>query len=118
MALWFALSLMTIGAVFAVLWPLARKPERVEAANDLAVYRDQLEEVRRDRAAQSIGEKEAAAAEVEISRRLIATADAMPSTTIAPSGAMTWRRRIVAAAALALLPIGAAGCVCRKPCPF
>ena len=109
MALWFALSLMTIGAVFAVLWPLARKPERVEGANDLAVYRDQLEEVRRDRAAQSIGEKEAAAAEVEISRRLIAAADTMHIGTIAPSGAMTWRRRIVAAAVLALLPIGAAG---------
>ena len=109
MALWFALSLMTIGAVFAVLWPLARKPERVEGANDLAVYRDQLEEVRRDRATQSIGEKEAAAAEVEISRRLIAAADTMHISTIAPSGAMTWRRRIVAATVLALLPIGAAG---------
>jgi cytochrome c-type biogenesis protein CcmH len=109
MALWFALSLMTIGAVFAVLWPLARKPERVEGANDLAVYRDQLEEVRRDRATQSIGEKEAAAAEVEISRRLIAAADTMHISTIAPSGAMTWRRRIVATTVLALLPIGAAG---------
>ena len=89
MALWFALSLMTIGAVFAVLWPLARKPERVEGANDLAVYRDQLEEVRRDRAAQSIGEKEAAAAEVEISRRLIAAPrprplSAGPSCTTMP----------------------------------
>ena len=74
MALWFALSLMTIGAVFAVMWPLARKPGQAEGANDLAVYRDQLEEVRRDRATQSIGEKEAAAAEVEISRRFLGLA--------------------------------------------
>jgi cytochrome c-type biogenesis protein CcmH len=76
MTLWFALSLMTGAAILAVLWPLARRPNRLGSASDIAVYRDQLEEVRRDRAAGLIGEKEAAAAEREVSRRLIAAADA------------------------------------------
>ncbi|HEY2183488.1 MAG TPA: c-type cytochrome biogenesis protein CcmI [Xanthobacteraceae bacterium] len=107
MTLWFVLSLMTVGAVFAVLWPLARKPDQVGSGNDLAVYRDQLDEVRRDRASQSIGEKEAAAAEVEISRRLIAAADADDSRSAPPPEGTVQRRRAVTAAMLALLPLGA-----------
>jgi cytochrome c-type biogenesis protein CcmH len=107
MGQWLALLLMTVGAVFAVLWPLARKPRQFEAANDVAVYRDQLEEIRRDRATQSIGEKEAAAAELEISRRLIAAADAAHISRTAASGMAARPHRIVAMTALVLLPIGA-----------
>jgi cytochrome c-type biogenesis protein CcmH len=110
MTLWFALSLMTGAAVFAVLWPLARRPNRLGSASDIAVYRDQLEEVGRDRAAGLIGEKEAAAAEREVSRRLIAAADAgAADISSTPSFATTWRRRMAGCAVLVLLPIGAAG---------
>src|SRR5271166_6798227 len=109
MALWFVLSVMTCAAVAAVLWPLARRPSRSGAASDIAVYRDQLEEVRRDRAAGLIGEEEAAAAEREVSRRLIAAADAGAADIGMPSTPATLRRRTVACAALLLLPIGAVG---------
>ena len=49
---------------------------RSAGGSDVAVYRDQLEEIERDRAAGLIGEHEAEAARVEVSRRLIAAADA------------------------------------------
>jgi cytochrome c-type biogenesis protein CcmH len=110
MTLWLALAMMTGAAVLAVLWPLARRPNRLAPASDIAVYRDQLEEVRRDRAAGQIGEGEAAAAEREVSRRLIAAADASAADIgSAPSKATTRRRRMVAVAVLILLPIWAAG---------
>jgi cytochrome c-type biogenesis protein CcmH len=109
MALWFALSLMTGAAVLAVLWPLARQPGRLSSASDIAVYRDQLEEVRRDQAAGLIGEKEAVAAEREVSRRLIAAADASTADMSTPAPVPRWRRQTTGLAVLLLLPIGAAG---------
>ena len=51
------------------------------AGSDVAVYRDQLDEIARDRAAGLIGEAEAEAARVEVSRRLIAAADAAAGRT-------------------------------------
>jgi cytochrome c-type biogenesis protein CcmH len=105
MTLWFVFALMTAAATFAVLWPLAqRKPQ--PGGSDLAVYRDQLDEIDRDRAAGMIGVQEAAAARVEVSRRLIAAADAEP---VAPAGDHTWRRRTTALGALVLLPLLALG---------
>jgi cytochrome c-type biogenesis protein CcmH len=68
--------MMTVAAIFAVLWPLARRDGDWRSGSDVAVYRDQLDEIERDRAAGLIAEPEAAAAQVEVSRRLIAAADA------------------------------------------
>jgi cytochrome c-type biogenesis protein CcmI len=48
------LTLMTAVAVAAVLWPLRRR-RGLSAGSDLAVYRDQLDEIERDRAAGLIG---------------------------------------------------------------
>ena len=103
MTLWLIIALMTAAAVFSVLWPLARRTP-LRTGSDLAVYRDQLDEVERDRSAGLIGEREAEAARVEVSRRLIAAADAVAP---APAGGTRWRRRAVALAALILLPAGA-----------
>jgi len=108
MTLWLLLALMTAVAIFAVLWPLARRGDTLRSGSDLAVYRDQLEEIRHDQATGLIGESEAAAAQVEVSRRLIAAADAEATPQQPQSDlAAVWRRRTVAAAALALLPAGA-----------
>jgi cytochrome c-type biogenesis protein CcmH len=97
---------MTGAAVLAVLWPLGRRAARLAAPGEVAVYRDQLEEVRRDRAAGQIGEAEAAAAEREISRRLLAAADANAADTAdTPMLAPPRRRRVAAVAILVLLPI-------------
>ena len=104
MVLWFVVALMTAAAVFAVLWPLGRRKPR-RTGSDVAVYRDQLDEIERDRSAGLIGEREAEAARVEVSRRLLAAADtAAPARSAA---GMTFRRRVVALGALVFLPLGA-----------
>jgi cytochrome c-type biogenesis protein CcmH len=48
MILWPILTLMTLGAVIAVWWPLARRQGSVRSGSDIAVYRDQLDEIDRD----------------------------------------------------------------------
>src|SRR5690242_3394369 len=104
MTLWFVMALMTAAAIFAVLWPLSRK-KPLASGSDVAVYRDQLDEIERDRAAGLIGGAEAEAARIEVSRRLLAAADAPAA---APVAAADGRRRTVALIALVLLPLGAA----------
>ena len=76
MMLWLVLALMTAAAMCAVGWPLARAGRKPKSGSDLAVYRDQLDEISRDQAAGFIGEAEAQAASIEVSRRLLAAADA------------------------------------------
>ena len=49
MTLWFGLALMTAAAIWAVLWPLARRASQSRSGSDVAIYRDQLEEIERDR---------------------------------------------------------------------
>lgn len=114
MTLWFVFALMTAAAVFAVLWPLSRRGVSQRQGSDIAVYRDQLDEIDRDRATGLIAEAEAQAARVEVSRRLIAAADTAEAAVKAETGLDTRdrsslrRRRITAAAALLLVPTGAA----------
>ena len=107
MTLWLAFALMTAAAIFAVLWPLSRRGVAT-GGSDIAVYRDQLDEIARDRASGLIGEAEAEAAKVEVSRRLIAAADAAAADKIAGDRSPLWRRRATALTGLLLLPLGAA----------
>src|SRR5271165_5395073 len=107
MALWFALAMMTAAAVFVVLWPLGRSRVAMVVGGDVAVYRDQIDEIERDRAAGLIGRAEFDAARVEVSRRLLAAAD---EAAVPPAAATSpWRRRFTAVAAMVALPIGAIG---------
>ncbi|HVV78395.1 MAG TPA: c-type cytochrome biogenesis protein CcmI [Pseudolabrys sp.] len=106
MALWLAFALMTAAAIFAVLWPLSRSG-RMQSGSDAEVYRDQLDEIERDRSAGLIGEAEADAARIEVSRRLIAAGDVPPVTASADPTAGLWRRRTAALAALILVPFAA-----------
>jgi cytochrome c-type biogenesis protein CcmH len=103
MMLWFVIAMMTAAAIFAVLWPLARRNLN-PGGSDVEVYRDQLDEIGRDRAAGLIGESEAEAARIEVSRRLLAAAGASEP---AAAGDSPWRRRATALAALIALPLGA-----------
>jgi cytochrome c-type biogenesis protein CcmH len=105
MTFWLAFAVMTAAAVLCVLWPLARAKPALASGAEIAVYKDQIAEVSRDRAAGLIGAPEAEAARLEISRRLLAAADRAPPdrhTKDEPS-----RRRAVAAAALLAFPLGA-----------
>lgn len=103
MTLWFVFALMTVAAIFAVLWPLGRGSGGSDdvagsQAGEVAVYKDQLAEVERDLAAARIAAPEADAARVEIGRRLLAAA--ADSDVPAAKTSVTWRR---AAAVLALV---------------
>ncbi len=106
MSLWLVFALMTAAAIFAVLWPLGRRGS-AEGGSDLAVYRDQLEEIAHDRAEGRIGEAEADAARTEVSRRLIAAADAADMEALVVDAAPGGRRRAAALIGLVLLPLGA-----------
>jgi cytochrome c-type biogenesis protein CcmH len=112
MTLWIIFASMTAVAMLAVLWPLGRKAAGSPAGgNDLLVYQDQLEEIGRDRDAGLIGQVEAEAARVEVSRRLLAAADTQAAAdTPPPSAARSLRRRRAAAVAALIvvlfLPLG------------
>jgi cytochrome c-type biogenesis protein CcmH len=106
MTVWYSFALMTAAVIFAVLWPLRRAQKERGADSDIAVYRDQLAEIRRDRMSGLIGETEAKAAQVEVSRRLLAAADAVIARAAAtPVGDSLRRRRTVALIALVALPL-------------
>src|SRR5215468_9542825 len=109
MILWFALALMTGAAMAVIAWPLTRKAGALRSGSDLAVYRDQLDEIKRDHAAGRIGDSEAEAAQVEVSRRLLAAADAEAAQAAATMPTPGSRRRAVALAALLVVSFGSAG---------
>jgi len=108
MILWPILALMTLTAMAAVWWPLARRQKSVRSGSDVAVYRDQLDEIDRDETAGLVGGAEAEAARVEVSRRLIAAAEVAKAASAAavPVPASRARWATIAAAVL-LLPLGA-----------
>ena len=109
MILWPIFALMTIGAVVAVCWPLVRRQKADRSGSDIAVYRDQLEEIDRDQTAGLIGGVEAKAARVEVSRRLIAAAETAKAANAAAAPGPARRYRFVTlAATIVLLPLGAA----------
>jgi cytochrome c-type biogenesis protein CcmH len=102
MSLWFVFALMTAAAIFAVLWPLGRHGQPQQDGSEAVVYKDQLAEIDRDVAAGLIGSSEADAARVEISRRLLASADNQRDPPLASSASL---RRSAAIIALVGLPI-------------
>jgi cytochrome c-type biogenesis protein CcmH len=104
MTLWFVFALMTVAAIFAVLWPLSRSSAPQAGGNEATVYRDQLAEIDRDSAAGLIGVSEAEAARVEIGRRLLAAADGERDL---PARSNLGLRRASAVLALVALPIAA-----------
>jgi cytochrome c-type biogenesis protein CcmH len=110
MTLWIIFAVMTAAAVLAVVWPLGRKPNAATGGSDRLVYQDQLAEIDRDRAAGLIGETEAEAARVEVSRRLLAAADAeVPTAAEASAPQPVWHRRAAGLVAVTLIPAVALG---------
>jgi cytochrome c-type biogenesis protein CcmH len=102
MTLWFVFALMTVAAIFAVLWPLGRRTLPQSGGSEAAVYKDQLAEIDRDVAAGMIGPSEAEAARVEISRRLLAAVDGQRDL---PAQSNVKLRRSAAISALIGLPV-------------
>jgi cytochrome c-type biogenesis protein CcmH len=102
MTLWFVFALMTVAAIFAVLWPLGRRSQPQNDGSETNVYQDQLAEIDRDLAAGLIGSVEANAARVEISRRLLAAADTVRELPVASN---TRLRRAAAVIGLVGVPL-------------
>jgi cytochrome c-type biogenesis protein CcmH len=108
MILWCIFALMTAAAVFVVIWPLGRRVQKVGGGSDVLVYKDQLQEIDRDRSAGLIGEAEAEAARLEVSRRLLAAAEIRtPAAPPVATQRSLQRRRVTAVAALVILAFGA-----------
>ena len=104
MTLWFVFALMTVAAIFAVLWPLSRSAPPSAGGNEAVVYQDQLAEIDRDVAAGMIGPPEAEAARVEIGRRLLTAVDGERAL---PAQSNLRLRRASTVLALVGLPIAA-----------
>jgi cytochrome c-type biogenesis protein CcmH len=73
----FLLALLTTATVGVLLIPLLRARTATSGRLDgeLAIYRDQLAEIERERAAGTLPESEAAAARTEVERRILAAGD-------------------------------------------
>ncbi|WP_428676677.1 c-type cytochrome biogenesis protein CcmI [Reyranella sp.] len=87
----FLLALLTTATVAALLWPLLRMrlPARDRLSGELAIYRDQLAELEREREAGTLKPAEAAAARTEIERRMLAAGDAAAGDAAAGSASGT-----------------------------
>ncbi len=111
--LWLILGLMTLAALGLVLIPLLRREGGTAArgAYELAIYRDQLNEIERDLDRGLLSPEEAAAATVEIERHVLAAAKSDGGPTVAEAGPPTRRPAAVAAVLLALLVPAAAGSI-------
>jgi cytochrome c-type biogenesis protein CcmH len=107
MSLWLVLGAMTALAAALVAWPLLRPPRQQAGRRDyeLRVYRAQLEEVARERERGLLGEREAAAAKLEVERRMLAAdAAAHRGHDRGPTSGARW-----ALALLIALPLLAGG---------
>ncbi len=105
MILWILLAVLTAGVAAVLLMPFSRAASAVQSprAGDVEVYRDQLQELDRDREQGLIGEDESKYARAEIGRRLLAVADAGQNQATRQSEVKPRRHR-VAAAVVTLLP--------------
>ena len=105
MTFWLVAILVMVLATIALVRPLLRSQASAEpeAARGLAIYRDQLAEVDRDRAAGLISEPEAVAARTEIERRILRAAEE-PAAAPSPD---TGARVFLAGLVLGAVPAGA-----------
>ena len=86
-----AAAALCLGAVLAPLLRGAARGER-RASHDMQVHRDQLREIDTDLARGVLSEAEAAATRIEVSRRLLAAAEAEAAERAATTAPRTLRR--------------------------
>jgi cytochrome c-type biogenesis protein CcmH len=107
MSPWLLMAIMVVAfaAAGALAWPAIRRPPPPprSSAHQLEVYRDQLAELARDEARGLIGSAEAAAARLEIERRILRVAEEPAAPVEAPGG------RAIAAVLAVAVPLLATG---------
>jgi cytochrome c-type biogenesis protein CcmH len=108
-ALWIAAAALTVATLVLVLAPLLRNrtPPPARAEFDLAVFRDQLAEVDRDRERGLLDAEQAEAARIEVERRMLAAAD--EQTPAPPEPRQRHGGLVFAALAIVFVPAGAFG---------
>lgn len=109
MVLWILLALLTAGVAAVLLLPFSRASATAQSprAGDVEVYRDQLQELDRDREQGLIGADESEYARAEIGRRLLAVASASssgPTANSDPTLTANARRHPIASAVVTLVP--------------
>jgi len=114
MTFWLAAGALSALAIALLAWPLLRRPAETapRQAHDLQVYRDQLAEVAREAAEGNLGAEQAAAARLEIERRMLAIAETGadapggPGTPVPIDRAVTWSLVVALGFAVPLTAIG------------
>lgn len=115
MVIWMAFAILAAVTVAVLLAPLRRRAEvnmPLRADYNLAVFRDQLAELERDKARGLIGEREAEAAHNEISRRMLQSAGSLQSPRQPPGN-----RRLVHILSALLVPVIAVSLYLREGSP-
>jgi cytochrome c-type biogenesis protein CcmH len=110
MTVWLIIGVVTALATGALLMPLFRRADVTVSREqrELAIYKDQLAELQRDVQAGRISPAEAAAAEAEVQRKMLASAARTDPAETPAASAMVNQVRLVAVVAVAsLAPIGA-----------
>ncbi|UDF30310.1 UNVERIFIED_ORG: c-type cytochrome biogenesis protein CcmI [Roseateles sp. XES5] len=103
MLFWILVAILTAAVAAVLLLPLLRRPAAAadDASHDVEVYRDQLEELKRDEATGLIGAHEAELARAEVARRLIAASKAEAKGRASPAER---RNRLAQAFVIVVLP--------------
>ncbi|MFE1600058.1 c-type cytochrome biogenesis protein CcmI [Methylobacterium sp. ID0610] len=114
MAIWLLFALMTGAAVFALLWPLSRRPQPAMPdgstdsvlATETGFYEDQLRDIERDAGRGLLAPQEAEAARAEAARRLLRASRTLGDATAPRVGEPALRhRRAASAFALSTVPL-------------
>lgn len=108
MTFWIFAGGITLLALVAMLWPLLRpKAQSVTRSTyDMQIYKDQLKEVEADLARGTLSQAEANASRTEVSRRLLAAADAQSSEHVSGNAPKTASRVLSVIVAIAVLAGG------------
>ena len=105
MTFWIFAGGLAVLALAAMLWPLLRpkKQTAMRSSYDVQIYKDQLKEVEADLARGTLSEAEAKASRTEVSRRLLAAADAEAHETASGNAPARASRLLAAAVGIAVL---------------
>ena len=108
MVFWVISAMLTAGLVIVLARPLTRREGAEPAsASAIRIYKDQLAEISADRARGLIGDEEAEAARIEVSRRLLAASGGAGGSSASGSGEVS-SRLLIRGMALAM-PLSAIG---------
>lgn len=119
MTFWLILAAMTAATLAIIALPFVRRTTAGAGGDDVAVYKDQLQEIERDHASGQIGDEEAEAARTEVSRRLLKAAHGRRTAPEdAPAAGIRRARAATLALSLIVALVTSAGLYYRLGSPW